>query len=73
MTLFSILLQNENCTEGERKTLKIIKNNYAPSNCPICGSIFEFDPATERTVICPCCHKSFAIGEKYIEIGRVTI
>lgn len=60
MTLFSILLQNENRTEGERKTLKIIKNNYAPSNvrtiCPICGSIFEFDPATEcdeRTVICP--------------------
>ena len=79
MILFSILLQNENRTEGERKTLKIIKNNYAPSNvrtiCPICGSIFEFDPATEcdeRTVICPCCHKSFAIGEKYIEIGRVT-
>lgn len=72
-------IQNENCTEGERKTLKIIKNNYAPSNvrtiCPICDSIFEFDPATEcneRTVICPCCHKSFAIGEKYIEIGRVT-
>ena len=32
MTLFSILLQNENRTEGERKTLKIIKNNYAPSN-----------------------------------------
>lgn len=27
MILFSILLQNENCTEGERKTLKIIKNN----------------------------------------------
>lgn len=44
MTLFSILLQNENRTEGERKTLKIIKNNYAPSN----GSIFEFDPATEQ-------------------------
>lgn len=54
MILFSILLQNE----GERKTLKIIKNNYAPSNvrtiCPICDSIFEFDPATEcneRTVL----------------------
>lgn len=80
MILFSILLQNENCTEGERKTLKIIKNNYAPSNvrtiCPICGSIFEFDPATEcdeRTVICPCCHKSFAIGEKYIETYAVAI
>lgn len=59
------------------KTLKIIKNNYAPSNvrtiCPICDSIFEFDPAiecNERTVICPCCNKSFAIGEKYIEIRR---
>ena len=78
MILFSILLQNKNYTGGERKTLKIIKNNYALSNvraiCPICDSIFEFDPATEcdgRTVICPCCHKSFAIGEKYIEIGRV--
>ena len=32
--IFSILLQNENRTEGERKTLKIIKNNYAPSNMP---------------------------------------
>lgn len=66
MTLFFILLQNEKKTtnyfkkKGERKTLKIIKNNYAPSNvrmiCPICDSIFEFDPATEcneRTVICP--------------------
>lgn len=85
MILFSILLQNEKKTTNyfkkkeKGKTLKIIKNNYAPSNvrtiCPICNSIFEFDPATEcneRTVICPCCHKSFAIGEKYIEIGRVT-
>lgn len=70
--------------------MKIIKNNYAPNNvriaCPICDSIFEFDPATEcdkeeyrdeqqcieRTVICPCCHKSFAIGGKCIDIGRVT-
>lgn len=68
MILFSILLQNENCTEGEGKTLKIIKNNYAPSNvrtiCPICGS----DPATE----CDGYLSMLAIGEKYIEIGRVT-
>ena len=31
--------------------MKIIKNNYAPNNvrttCPICDSIFEFDPTTE--------------------------
>ena len=53
--------------------MKIIENNYMPSSvrvtCPICHSIFEFDPATEydkeefkthrgieRTVTC---HKSF--------------
>lgn len=65
--------------KGEGKTLKIIKNNYTPSDvraiCPICDSIFEFNPTTEcngRTVICPCCYKSFIIEEKYIEIERVT-
>lgn len=44
-----------------------IKNNYAPSNVRTIGSIFEFDPATECDYL-----SSFAIGEKYIEIGRVT-
>lgn len=59
--------------------MKIIKNNYVPSGvrvtCPICHSIFEFNPATEcnkKTVICPCCYKSFAIEEKYIVIEQVT-
>lgn len=37
--------------KGEGKTLKIIENNYIPSSvrvtCPICYSIFEFDPDTE--------------------------
>ena len=50
--------------------------------CPICHSIFEFDPATEcdkegfkayrngqqyieRTVTCPCCHKSFIAERNY--------
>jgi len=48
--------------------LKIIENNYMPSSvrvtCPICHSIFEFDPATE-------CDKekfkTYRDGRQYIE------
>lgn len=68
------------------KTLKIIENNYMPNSvrvtCPICYSIFEFDPAIdcnkeefktyrdgqqyiERTVTCPCCHRSFIVERNY--------
>lgn len=48
--------------------MKIIQNNYMPSSlratCPICHSIFEFDPATE-------CdeekYKTYRDGQQYIE------
>lgn len=52
--------------------------NSVRVTCPICHSIFEFDPATEcdktyrdgqeyidRTVTCPCCDKSFIIERNY--------
>lgn len=66
--------------------MKIIENNYMPNSvrvtCPICYSIFEFDPAIdcnkeefktyrdgqqyiERTVTCPCCHRSFIVERNY--------
>lgn len=48
--------------------MKIIKNNYMPNSvratCPICYSIFEFDPVTE-------CgkerFKTYRDGQEYIE------
>lgn len=54
--------------KGEGKTLKIIKNNYMSNSvrvtCPICHSIFEFDPATE-------CDKekfkTYRDGQEYID------
>lgn len=62
--------------------LKIIKNNYMPNSvrvtCPVCYSIFEFDPAIDcnkeefktykdgqQYIERTVCHKSFIVERNY--------
>lgn len=59
---FSILLQNE----GERKTLKIIKNNYAPSNYALSATA-SLNLIQRLSVM-----KEWLFVHAAIEIGRVT-
>ena len=53
---------------------RIIKNNYQPNSCPICKSVFEFNPEfeefsvyrngevyIERQISCPCCTRMLRI------------
>lgn len=61
---------------------RIIKNNYQPNSvrviCPICKSVFEFNPEfeefsvyrdgevyIERQISCPCCTRMLRIEGTY--------